>query len=210
MASQTTPFFSGSADSVSETIRLFSCPHEARFVRINPMTWEGHLSLAFDLLGCPVEHPTRVCKPIRPPQFGVVDCEVDGDDMFCNAYCQGNKVFESDGPVISSTCTETLGTFDRATLPPCIDKLATQEPTINITGYCMEMEHDCSKVANGDYQYCADCHYFGTCSHGYLYVRACPVNLRFDSINRLCDYKSRTCSTKNRKIDWTGHDEDNI
>ncbi|XP_012940945.1 uncharacterized protein LOC101856748 [Aplysia californica] len=193
-------FLSGSTDSSSEVTRLLSCPHEARFIRINPLTWQGHPALAFDLLGCPIGNEQRSCKPLSPPPFGVVNCEVDGGQMFCTGYCLGDRVFQGEGPVLTRTCTETTARFDLPDFPPCADRDATELPFVNITGFCMETEEDCLNIENGDYQYCGDCHYFSTCSHGYLYVRTCPASLQFDSINRLCDYKSRTCTSKNRRL----------
>ncbi len=74
---------------------------------------------------------------------------------------------------------------------------------------CMDLQDvpDCWPADNGDYQYCDDCHYFGTCNHGYFYVRACPVNLKFDSISGLCDYHSRTCkASKNHRL-WLAERE---
>ena len=193
-------FFPGNSDSLSETTHVFACPHEARYVRLNPLAWVGHPALAFDLIGCRLDRTEHVCKPLPPPQFGVVDCEMDGAKMFCTGYCKGKKLFQGADRVVTRTCTEPEGVYDKPGFPQCVDKDATLQPEVNITGYCMEIEADCYNTDNGDYQFCADCHYFSTCSHGYLYVRACPVGLKFDALNGVCDYHSRTCSSRNRHL----------
>jgi len=60
---------------------------------------------------------------------------------------------------------------------------------------CLQLKKECSNVGNGDFQACGGCHFFASCSEGYLYVRACPEALLFDAISGVCDYHSRSCPT---------------
>jgi hypothetical protein len=62
------------------------------------------------------------------------------------------------------------------------------------TDVCIAKSLDCKHLSNGDYQTCGDCHFFASCSEGYVYVRPCPVYLVFDSILRQCMYTSQTCA----------------
>jgi hypothetical protein len=47
-------FFTGSYDSVSEVSELLSTPQIARYVRLNPLSWQKHIALQWDLVGCPL------------------------------------------------------------------------------------------------------------------------------------------------------------
>ncbi|KAK3730790.1 hypothetical protein RRG08_030630 [Elysia crispata] len=192
--------FPGNTDSVDQAVRTFQCPHEARFVRINPVVWRGHIAMSIDLIGCPVEPASRRCEPLQPPRGGAVNCEINGDRMLCTAYCLGDASFTGGDPVLSRTCYENIGQFGGEDFPDCVGESSVTPPRVNVSGFCMEQEIDCEQIDNGDYQYCGDCHYFSTCSHGFLYIRACPALLKFDSINGLCDYHSTTCQSKHRRF----------
>ncbi|KAK3107573.1 hypothetical protein FSP39_017517 [Pinctada imbricata] len=45
-------FFEGNSDSGSFVTNKFSCPFEARYVRVNPLEWNQHIGLRLDFLGC--------------------------------------------------------------------------------------------------------------------------------------------------------------
>jgi hypothetical protein len=47
-------FFTGSYDSVSEVSELLSTPQIPRYVRLKPMSWQKHIALKWDLVGCPL------------------------------------------------------------------------------------------------------------------------------------------------------------
>ncbi|KAK3107756.1 hypothetical protein FSP39_021594, partial [Pinctada imbricata] len=61
---------------------------------------------------------------------------------------------------------------------------------------CVGRVADCKILPNGDFQTCGDCHFYASCSEGYIYVRPCPVSLVFDSIAQRCLYTSSTCIHK--------------
>ena len=66
-----------------------------------------------------------------------------------------------------------------------------------ITDGCLTTKKECDIVGNGDYHACGGCHFFASCSEGYLSVRACPENLLFDAVSGVCDYHSRSCPNDN-------------
>ncbi|XP_052769424.1 lactadherin-like [Mya arenaria] len=45
--------FVGNTDTTNIVTNRFSTPLEAKCIRINPLSWYGHVSLRFDLVGCP-------------------------------------------------------------------------------------------------------------------------------------------------------------
>lgn len=47
--------FTGNADQDSVVTNMLPCPVLARCIRINPIDWKDHVSLRFDLLGCPAQ-----------------------------------------------------------------------------------------------------------------------------------------------------------
>ncbi|KAJ8027246.1 Discoidin-1 subunit A [Holothuria leucospilota] len=49
-----TPVIEGTFDRDTVAHRYFDHPITARYFRINPVTWHGHITLRFDLLGCDV------------------------------------------------------------------------------------------------------------------------------------------------------------
>ncbi|KAK7483903.1 hypothetical protein BaRGS_00024787, partial [Batillaria attramentaria] len=50
--------FTGNSDSVTPVTHMFQQPISARYVRINPVTWEGRIALRFELHGCFEPYPT--------------------------------------------------------------------------------------------------------------------------------------------------------
>ena len=44
--------FEGSWDSDTAVTHYFYAPVVAQYVRINPQTWETHIAIRFELLGC--------------------------------------------------------------------------------------------------------------------------------------------------------------
>lgn len=49
---RTLQVFSGNYDDTIEVKHVFSKPFEARYVRLEPLTWEQKIALKMDLLGC--------------------------------------------------------------------------------------------------------------------------------------------------------------
>jgi len=47
--------FSGNNDQDGVVTNMLPCPLLARCIRINPIEWKDHVSLRFDLLGCPAQ-----------------------------------------------------------------------------------------------------------------------------------------------------------
>ncbi|XP_033102674.1 lactadherin-like, partial [Anneissia japonica] len=44
--------FTANTDRDTEITNMFSTPVNAQFIRIHPLTWEDHISLRFEVLGC--------------------------------------------------------------------------------------------------------------------------------------------------------------
>ncbi|XP_071945195.1 lactadherin-like [Antedon mediterranea] len=51
--------FVGNTDTDTQVTNLFPFEIHARFIRINPMTWNNHICMRFEILGCPVK--TKFC-----------------------------------------------------------------------------------------------------------------------------------------------------
>lgn len=202
----TEKFFSGNVDSVTKVTELLSTAQIARYVRLNPLDWHGHVAVQWDLVGCPLYDDSasaippgtgdKSCKMTVIPAGGAVNCESNGTIVVCTAYCLDGLVFGSVGPAVDMTCDAHSGLFTHTPLPPCVQGDTMSTATTNITGTCLQGEHDCIHTSNGDYQYCGNCHYFSTCSEGYFFVRPCPAHLQYDSQRAQCNYESTTCRTK--------------
>ncbi|KAK7105791.1 uncharacterized protein [Littorina saxatilis] len=204
-------FFTGNFDSKTEVTDWLPKPQTARYVRVNPLSWNRTIAFSWDLLGCSYNSENETtgreqgrdgpgCKAPLPPPSGAVNCERNGTHVVCTAYCLENLVFSKlPGPAIDLTCDPKIGLFSHTPLPPCVER-NTSVPFVNISGPCVQEEGDCFYVQNGDYQYCGDCHYFSTCSEGYFFVRPCPEHLQYDSRLALCDYHSSTCNSKQRAV----------
>ncbi|XP_033118060.1 fibropellin-1-like isoform X3 [Anneissia japonica] len=54
--------FVGNSDTDTAVTRLFPDGVHARFVRIHPLTWYGHISLRFEVLGCPDACSSTPCQ----------------------------------------------------------------------------------------------------------------------------------------------------
>lgn len=69
--------FPGNFDSSSEVRHVFEKSFEARVVRIQPLSWEGHVSLRWDLLGCIYEGEARMLTifPTVTPTPSVEVCQ---------------------------------------------------------------------------------------------------------------------------------------
>ncbi|XP_021367145.1 inactive carboxypeptidase-like protein X2 [Mizuhopecten yessoensis] len=55
-------FFKGNSDADTPEAKMFQCPVVAMCVRINPLEWNNHISLRFDLLGCPLHSGNTSAK----------------------------------------------------------------------------------------------------------------------------------------------------
>ncbi|KAL8604894.1 hypothetical protein ACOMHN_028522 [Nucella lapillus] len=56
----------GNSDSVTSVQNLFAQPIKARYVRINPVTWQGRIAMRFELQGCFEAYPTDVIPTVVP------------------------------------------------------------------------------------------------------------------------------------------------
>ncbi|XP_033107775.1 uncharacterized protein LOC117109513 isoform X2 [Anneissia japonica] len=54
--------FVGNSDADTAVTRLFPAGVHARFIRIHPLSWNGHISMRFEVLGCPVADETNPVK----------------------------------------------------------------------------------------------------------------------------------------------------
>ncbi|PVD27585.1 hypothetical protein C0Q70_12747 [Pomacea canaliculata] len=190
-------FFSGNVDSQTDRTILLTQPLTARYIRLNPLSWENHIALKIDIRGCSSTEGQHLCKVPFPPDKGAVSCEGNVSRQVCTAFCLGNLVFENKGPAIHYSCNEESDEISARGFPPCIGEFTKKNRMMYIisAGSCMFEEIDCLNVASSNYQYCGSCHHFSTCSSGYLYVRACPEQLEYDARKGQCEYRSSTCST---------------
>ncbi|KAJ8316503.1 hypothetical protein KUTeg_006517 [Tegillarca granosa] len=106
--------------------------------------------------------------------------------------------FDLQGCVEKGVIPETTyGTNISPTVTPGItipSALPTTLPATPVTDKnCIGSQIDCINKPNGDYQTCGACHFYASCSEGYVYVRPCPTNLLFDLRTRRCEFKSDTC-----------------
>ncbi|KAK7109139.1 mucin-5B-like [Littorina saxatilis] len=60
--------FDGNTDSVTPVTNIFKQPIKARFIRLNPRTWEGRIALRFELHGCFESYPPGSATPTAMPQ----------------------------------------------------------------------------------------------------------------------------------------------
>ena len=51
--------FNGNHDSDTPVTHYFSSPVRARYVRINPQTWQEKIAMRFEISGCPVLYPSQ-------------------------------------------------------------------------------------------------------------------------------------------------------
>ncbi|XP_033105774.1 uncharacterized protein LOC117108037 [Anneissia japonica] len=51
--------FVGNSDKDTAVTNLFPVEVQARFIRIHPLTWNGHISMRFEVLGCPGSEPVE-------------------------------------------------------------------------------------------------------------------------------------------------------
>ncbi|KAJ8316371.1 hypothetical protein KUTeg_006385 [Tegillarca granosa] len=49
---ETAMFFKGNSDEDTPETNMFECPVIAKCIRINPIEWNHHISMRFDLMGC--------------------------------------------------------------------------------------------------------------------------------------------------------------
>lgn len=49
--------FKGNADEDSKVTNKLSCPIWARCVRVVPKTWNNHIAMRLEFLGCPIKMP---------------------------------------------------------------------------------------------------------------------------------------------------------
>ncbi|KAL4229166.1 Lactadherin [Mactra antiquata] len=210
-------FLPGNTDNESPKVNTLACPFDAKFVRINPLAWHENIALRFDLLGCRPEGPNAcrsqttmkpvvqvqqtttlapdLCTAIPPPTNGLINCESQGNQLVCVSNCVDGYIFETKEILIKRVCQQSTGTWSPTPhIPSCIHNIA---PSFNDTHGCLTTKKECHNVGNGDFHACGGCHFFASCSEGYLYVRACPEDLLFDAISSVCDYNSRTCPRNN-------------
>lgn len=214
-------FLSGNTDSATIHVNRLSCPFSARYVRINPLEWGKHIGLRFDLQGCvekgvipettygtnisptvtpgitipsATKAPAEVCKTPGPPTDGVVYCEGTISELVCTAQCRDGFEFSTKDTLIKKACDKRDGKWITGQIyPPCVP-LPTTLPATPVTDKnCIGSQIDCINKPNGDYQTCGACHFYASCSEGYVYVRPCPTNLLFDLRTRRCEFKSDTC-----------------
>ncbi|KAL3886789.1 hypothetical protein ACJMK2_026761, partial [Sinanodonta woodiana] len=144
--------------------------------------------------------PSPKCYPLSPPKNGIVSCEEQGGHLVCSSHCKSGYIFETGAVLLKRDCSGTTGRWtEGGVFPNCTARTnptSTPSPH-NSTVECLNIDIACSGVANGDYHACASCHFYATCSEGYLYIRACPENLIFDVARGQCLYTSSTCSKYN-------------
>ncbi len=120
----------------------------------------------------------------------------------CVSSCQGvaNGDYQScQGCHVYASCSNGI-LYDKR---PCASNLVWDDKkkkceykseTCGGAGGGWDCIDDCNGVANGDYQSCAGCHYYATCSNEILYdKRKCPANLVWDDNKKRCEYESDTC-----------------
>ncbi|KAL3886807.1 hypothetical protein ACJMK2_026776 [Sinanodonta woodiana] len=56
-------------------------------------------------------------------------------------------------------------------------------------------EDTCVGKADGNYQYCPDCHHYMICIDEYEYIMPCPSSLVWDDHKKMCYWTSSTCNT---------------
>ncbi|XP_025095657.1 mucin-5AC-like [Pomacea canaliculata] len=70
----------GNSDSVTPVRNMFHQPIRARYVRIHPVTWQGRITLRFELQGCFEAYPTGViptAAPTAQPRATPLPKEID-------------------------------------------------------------------------------------------------------------------------------------
>ncbi|XP_033759278.1 lactadherin-like [Pecten maximus] len=97
----TDAFFKGNSDEDTPETNIFQCPVIALCVRINPLEWNNHISMRFDLIGChPVGNTSKVAAasgggsltpPASSPVPGGVAIQpvVQGAKRKCVKDCTG-------------------------------------------------------------------------------------------------------------------------
>ncbi|XP_052265202.1 uncharacterized protein LOC127867791 isoform X1 [Dreissena polymorpha] len=142
-----------------------------------------------------VQRP-NMCTALPPSSHGIMHCEQQTGSLVCVATCDEHYKFESNDLVIKRVCNQATGVWlGGPGIPKCIYNSAPTPlpPTNNYTNGCVTLKNECRQAGNGDFQACGGCHFFASCSEGYLYIRACPEQLLFDAISGVCDYNSRSC-----------------
>nr|WFD50011.1 nectin variant 3 [Paracentrotus lividus] len=77
--------FSGSSDRDSLVISMLPLPVTARYVRIHPETWSGHISMRFELLG---DGPINVVS--TPGKLGIEDGRIAASSLSASSCYDGN------------------------------------------------------------------------------------------------------------------------
>ena len=57
-------FLSGNIDNNTPKTNILSCPFDARYLRINPITWHENIAMRFEILGCNTDGSKPTCKSL--------------------------------------------------------------------------------------------------------------------------------------------------
>ena len=55
--------YNGNTDQESEVTNMFGCSIIAKYLRIRPVDWRSHISLRFEVLGCPTKSGIKCFIP---------------------------------------------------------------------------------------------------------------------------------------------------
>ncbi|XP_025082915.1 uncharacterized protein LOC112557334 [Pomacea canaliculata] len=96
---------------------------------------------------------------------------------------------------LTTTASVTIATPTTiaATAPSIVTTTTPSTTTTHFIerGKCLA---SCKGVPDGDYQSCFSCHFYITCSNGFLWDnRPCPSNLVWDDLLQMCVHVSTTC-----------------
>ncbi|XP_033116611.1 adipocyte enhancer-binding protein 1-like [Anneissia japonica] len=105
--------FVGNSDEDTTVTNMFSEPIYANFVRIHPTDWYRHISLRFEILGCPrgsqlVGHSTYYKSFRQNSQRSIMTRKSSGSCIRCAVECMRTpefKYFKCDGGCRLYTCS---------------------------------------------------------------------------------------------------------
>nr|XP_022322146.1 uncharacterized protein LOC111123822 isoform X3 [Crassostrea virginica] len=192
--------FLGNTDENSIVTNNFDCPVIAKCVRINPLEWNNHISMRFDLLGCTLDtgNSTQVSTTAAPNTTSSSNTSVTNSNVTTAATpLASNSVATTSSSSNTTSSNSAATTVGSNSSSPANTTLAvtTQSATSGATtvsnnsktgaGNCVK---DCKGKASGEYQSCKTCGGYVTCVWGILYERQCPAGLEWNDSLKVCDW----------------------
>lgn len=200
----TDAFFKGNSDEDTPETNMFECPVIAKCIRINPIEWNHHISMRFDLMGCSLvtgqatQNAVTTAVPLVPTGGGVQTTSglsqgaqtSSGGQMTTGNY----QITTSSGALTTSaggSATTGAGLTSAAAGGKANPLTTTSTtPSGKASGPCVK---DCQGQPNGDYKSCKGCTVYLTCSNGITYDnRPCPSGLKWDDSIKQCTFAA-TC-----------------